>query len=250
MTTFGRQRQTKIYLDGLAGKKTIVPIHPIALEHKACRSMSKAAFAYIAGGAGTESTMEANQRAFDRWRIVPRMMVDVSHCDMGIELFGQKLSSPLLLAPIGVLEMAHRDADLAVAKAATAEHVPMIFSGQASKPMETCAAVMGECVHWFQLYWSQSDDLTLSFVARAEACGCSAIVITLDTTMLGWRTRDLDLAYLPFLRGKGIAQYISDPVFQAQIAQHASDETAETSARFSLPLLRVLWELSRSYPGT
>src|SRR5579864_3806452 len=108
MTILGRQRQTKIYLDGLAGQKTMVPIHPFALEHQARRSMSNAAFAYIAGGAGIESTMVANQHAFERWRIVPRVMIDVSHCDAGIELFGQKLSSPLLLAPIGVLEMAHR----------------------------------------------------------------------------------------------------------------------------------------------
>ncbi|MHB8627664.1 MAG: lactate 2-monooxygenase [Aggregatilineales bacterium] len=250
MTNLGRQRQTQVFLAGLSGKKPSVPTNSIALEHRARRSMSKAAFAYIAGGAGIESTVEANQRAFEQWRIVPRMLTDVSHCDTGIELFGQKLPSPFLLAPIGVLEMAHRNADLAVARAAAAEYVPMIFSSQASKPMEACAAVMSDRPRWFQLYWSQSDDLTLSFVTRAEACGCSAIVVTLDTTMLGWRSRDLDLAYLPFLRGKGIAQYTSDPVFQAQIAQRASDETAETSARFSLPLLRVLWELSRSYPGT
>jgi lactate 2-monooxygenase len=116
--------------------------------------------------------------------------------------------------------------------------------------METCAAVMGDSLRWFQLYWSQSDDLTLSFVTRAQACGCSAIVVTLDTTMLGWRSRDLDLAYLPFLRGKGIAQYTSDPIFQAQIAKPAAAESIRPSSRLSLSLLRVIWELAQSYPGT
>src|SRR5680860_1221412 len=93
----------------------------------------------------------------------------------------------------------------------------MIFSNQASKPMEACAAALGESPRWFQLYWSTSNDLVESFVRRAEACGCEAIVVTLDTTLLGWRPRDLDLAYLPFLRGKGIAQYTSDPVFRRML---------------------------------
>jgi lactate 2-monooxygenase len=97
--------------------------------------------------------------------------------------------------------------------------VPYIFSNQASVPMETCAAAMGDAPHWFQLYWSKSNELVVSFVRRAEACGCSAIVLTLDTTMLGWRPRDLDLGSLPFMQGQGIAQYTSDPVFRAQLAQ-------------------------------
>ena len=74
---------------------------------------------------------------------------------------------------------------------------------------------MGDAPRWFQLYWSTSNELVESFVSRAEACGCEAIVVTLDTTMLGWRCRDLDLAYLPFAVGKGIAQYTSDPVFRS-----------------------------------
>ena len=79
--------------------------------------------------------------------------------------------------------------------------------------METCSAEMGDSPRWFQLYWSKSNDLVASFVKRAEACGCSAIAITLDTTILGWRIQDLDIGHLPFLEGKGIAQYTSDPIF-------------------------------------
>jgi lactate 2-monooxygenase len=113
----------------------------------------------------------------------------------------------------------HRDADLAVARAAAALRVPYIFSNQASVPMETCAAAMGDAPRWFQLYWSKSDELVTSFLRRAEACGCSAIVLTLDTTMLGWRPRDLDLGSLPFMKGQGLAQYTSDPVFLAELKQ-------------------------------
>ena len=131
--------------------------------------MSRAGFAYIAGGAGAERTVAANRAAFDRWRIVPRVLRDVSARDISVTLLGRRLPAPLLLAPIGVLEMAHRHADVAVAAAASATHVPLIFSNQASRPMETCAAVMGDAPRWFQLYVSQSRDLVLSFVERADA---------------------------------------------------------------------------------
>ena len=214
----GRKRQRAIYVAGVGGQRPLVPVRPAELEQAARAAMTPEAWAYVAGGAGRESTMDANRAAFERWRIVPRVLRDVEKRDLSIELFGQRLPSPLLLCPIGVLEMAHRDADLAVAKAAAALRVPYIFSNQASVPMETCSAAMGDAPRWFQLYWSKSNELVASFVRRAEACGCSAIVLTLDTTMLGWRPRDLDLGSLPFIQGQGIAQYTSDPVFRAQLS--------------------------------
>src|SRR5439155_13214272 len=194
-------------------------------------------------GAGLESTIDANRAAFERRRIVPRMLRDVSERDTSVELFGRRLPAPFLLAPIGVLELAHAGADVAVAKAAAAEGVPMIFSSQASKPMEECAAAMGGAPRWFQLYWSTSNELVESFVQRAEACGCDAIVVTLDTTMLGWRCRDLDLAYLPFAVGKGIAQYTSDPVFRGLL------QPAKRSGPPTPKAVRSLIQATRAYPG-
>src|SRR5690242_2167132 len=170
----GPARQREIFLDGVAGRRPSPPVDAARLEERARAAMSAEAFAYVAGGAGSERTMANNRAAFDRLHIVPRVLRDVSARDSSITLFGGSLPSPLLLAPIGVLEMAHRDADLAVARAAAAERVPMIFSSQASVPMEACAAVMGDAPRWFQLYWSRSDDLVRSFVRRAEACGCGA----------------------------------------------------------------------------
>ena len=181
--------------------------------------MPEEAFAYIAGGAGTGRTMRANRDGFDAWQIVPRMLRDVSERDTSVELFGHTLGSPFVLSPIGVLEMVHAQADVAVARAAGRTGIPMTFSNQASRPMEECARALGDGPRFFQLYWSTSDELVESLVGRAEACGCSAIVVTLDTTILGWRSRDLELAYLPFLRGKGIAQYTSDPVFTRLISE-------------------------------
>src|SRR5205823_8219496 len=103
----------------------------------------------VARGAGLERTIDANRAAFDRRRIVPRMLRDVSTRDTSVELFGRRLPSPFLLAPVGVLELAHPDADLAVARAAAAEGVPMIFSNQASTPMEACAEALGDGPRWF-----------------------------------------------------------------------------------------------------
>lgn len=244
-----RLRQTQIYLAGVSGRRPRVPIDAGRLERKARRRLGADARAYIAAGAGDGRTMLANRAAFDRWRIVPRMLRDVEQRDTSVELFGRRLESPFLLAPIGVLELAHRDADLAVAGAARATGTPMIISSQASRPMEDIAAMLGDSPRWFQLYWSKSDELVESFAARAGACGCGAIVVTLDTTVLGWRPRDLDRAYLPFLRGKGIAQYTSDAAFQRLLDGPVGPSPPEQRVRPSLHALGVLLGLARAYPG-
>jgi len=210
--------------------------------------MSREAFAYTAGGAGSESTVGANRAAFDRWRIVPRVLRDVSVRDTSIELYGRRLPTPLVLSPIGVLELMHHDADLAVARAAASLGVPMILSNQASVPMERCAAAMGDTPRWFQLYWSRDDELVESLVHRAERCRCDAIVVTLDTTLLGWRTRDLELGHLPFLLGKGIAQYTSDPVFMRKLHERL-DGAAPTRGRLTLTALRSALAMARAVPG-
>jgi lactate 2-monooxygenase len=97
------------------------------------------------------------------------------------------------------------------------------------------------------MYWSKSRDLVASFAQRAEACGCTAIIVTLDTTLLGWRTRDLDLAYLPFLEGKGIAQYTSDPVFQKLMDE--PDITAAIKQKISMHSISALLKMTSAYPG-
>ena len=245
----GRERQFEVYVGGARGVLPRVPVSFDRLERAAHKAMTPEGYAYVAGGAGTEETIRANRAAFERVRIVPRMLRDVSTRATTVELFGTRLPSPVVLSPIGVLEMAHRDADVAVARAAAAEGIPMIFSNQASRPMEECAKAMGDAPRWFQLYWSTHDELVESFVGRAERCGCSAIVLTLDTTMLGWRMRDLDLAYLPFLRGKGLAQHTSDPVF-VDALQETLRQAAPPTGRITLAAIGTLWQLAGSYPGS
>jgi lactate 2-monooxygenase len=244
----GRERQFDVYVGGARGVHPRVPVSFERLQGAARKAMSAEGYAYVAGGAGTEETMRENRAAFERWRIVPRMLRDVSTRDTAVEIVGTPLPSPFVLCPIGVLEMAHRDADVAVARAAAADGIPFVFSNQASRPMEETARAMGDSPRWFQLYWSTSNDLVASLVSRAEACGCSAIVLTLDTTMLGWRVRDLDLAYLPFLRGKGIAQYTSDPVF-VDALQETLRQASPPTGRISLAAIGTLWQLAGVYPG-
>jgi lactate 2-monooxygenase len=245
----GSRRQQEIYRDGARGRKPAVPIDFARLEARARKRMSRRAFAYVAGGAGLENTIGENRHAFERWRIVPRIFHDVSERDTSVELFGRKLPTPFLLAPVGVLALAHRDGDLAAARASAAERVPMIFSNQASVAMETCAAAMGDGPRWFQLYWNTSDDVVRSFVRRAEACGCSAIVATLDTTFLGWRPRDLDLAFLPFIYGEGIAQYTSDPVFM-ELATNADVPEDAPRGRITPAMVRTFIRQARTHPGS
>jgi lactate 2-monooxygenase len=223
----GPARQGAIYLQGMTGGGTqAVPVRQDALEGAARAKLSPEAFAYIAGGAGRQATMAANLAAFDAKRIVPRMLRDVSARSLATRVLGKPRPHPILAAPIGVQELAHPDADLATARACAAVGVPLVISNQASHAMEDIAAAMGDAPRWFQLYWSKSDALVASLVRRAEACGCEAIVLTLDTTLLGWRTSDLDLGYLPFLEGRGIAQYTSDPVFRAMLGDKAGDRQA------------------------
>ncbi len=253
----GREVQSRIYRNGVFGHRPVVPVEPAALEAAAQRRMSPEAWSYVAGGAGQQQTVRANLEAFDRHRIVPRMLIDVDERDQSVELFGRRLPAPLLFAPIGVLEMAHPEAERAVARAAKALGLPMVISTQGSLPMEETAAALGDSPRWYQLYWSKDDTVVDSFIARAEAIGSDAIVVTLDTHVLGWRTHDLDLAYLPFARGEGIAQYTSDPSFRKLAEQRAAQSSALQSAapsgeptpRPTLAALKALVSMARHYPG-
>lgn len=249
MAFYAGERQQRIYSSGASGKLPTVPVDLTQLEEAAQKKIPTKAFAYIAGGAGIGQTIQNNRTAFQAYEIIPKMLRDVSVRDTSVELFGQKLPSPLLTAPVGVLEMVHKQADLAIAEANSSLGVPMIISNQASFSMEDIAAKMGDSPRWFQLYWSKSNDLVVSLLKRAEASGCSAIAVTLDTTILGWRIRDLDLAYLPFLEGKGIAQYTSDPIFQKLMDEPDDPNAAQFKPKVTMHLIKTVMQMKKNYPG-
>jgi isopentenyl diphosphate isomerase/L-lactate dehydrogenase-like FMN-dependent dehydrogenase len=228
----GLQRQMEIYQAGLSGRKPELPLAAEELELKARGVLPPEAFTYVAGGAGNDDTVRANREAYRRWRIVPRFLRDVSRRDLSVVVLGRRIPVPLMIAPIGVQSMLHADAELAVARAARSLGVPLILSTVSAKPMEAVAAAMGDVPHWFQLYWPGDRDLAASFVTRAERSGFSAIVVTLDTYLLGWRERDLQLGWLPFLHGQGLANFFTDPVFRASLPVPPEKDPVPAVRRF------------------
>jgi isopentenyl diphosphate isomerase/L-lactate dehydrogenase-like FMN-dependent dehydrogenase len=232
-TAPGLQRQLELYMAGMMQQQPSLPLAFDALEAQARSVLRPEAFDYVAGGAGAEDTMRANRTAFQRWQIVPRMLCDVSQRDLRATLFGQTLPAPVLLAPVGVLGIVHPEAEVAVAKAAAAVGLPMVLSTVASKPMEEVAAAMGPTLPWFQLYWGRNPDFTASLLQRAEAAGFRALVVTLDTKILGWRERDLQHAYLPFLYGDGLTNFFNDPVFRAALPEPPEQNPTQAILYFS-----------------
>jgi lactate 2-monooxygenase len=249
----GRARQSQIYRSGVLGHRPAVPTDFDELARRAELEMSPRGWAYVSGGAGLGATMRANRAAFDRWQLVPRMLPGHHTRDLSVELLGRKLATPLLLAPIGAAALARDDSDLATGRAAAEAGVPYVVSSQGCAPMEEVAAAMGGAPWWFQLYWSTDEELVDSFLGRAEASGAQAVVVTLDTTMLGWRPQDLNLGSLPFAQGLGIAQYTSDPRFQQVVRERVAAKAASGKAddvKVTLGAIRSLMSISREHPGS
>lgn len=223
----GIERELEIYELGLTGQRISIPVPLDALEAKAKEMLEPRAYDYVAGGAGGEMTMRANREAFYRWRIVPRMLRNVSERDLSVELLGAKLPAPVILAPVGVQGIMHADAELATARAAASLGLPFVLSTVCSRTMEQIAEAAGTGQRWFQLYWGKNPELTASMLARAERAGYSALVVTLDTSMLGWRERDLERGYLPFLFAEGVANYFTDPVFRGLLKKPPEENPAD-----------------------
>ena len=253
-TTFptgpGRIRQTEIYRAGVFGRRPAVPTNFEELERRARRSTSEIGWAYVAGGAGEGHTMRNNREAFDRWKIVPRMAHGATQRDMTVDLLGRHLDSPVLLAPVGAGQVIDPDCDLKVARAAAAVGVPYVYTNQGGTPMEQLAEAMGTANRWVQLYWSVDEPLVDSLIGRAEAIDAGALVVTLDTTILGWRPQDLNLASLPFAQGLGIGQYTSDPRFLELVAERVRRaDGPKEKTEVTLAAIKSLISITRSYPG-
>ncbi|WP_435592323.1 alpha-hydroxy-acid oxidizing protein [Nocardia sp. bgisy118] len=210
--------QNEIYLGGVGGIVPELPMTAAGLEQRAKEVLGPAEYAYVAGSASAERTAAANRAAFDRYRIVPRMLRGTTGPgarDLSVEVLGTRLAAPVLTAPIGVLELMHEGGEVIVGEVTKELGIGSVLSTAASSTIEEVGAAAGEW--WYQLYWPNDPELARSFVQRAERAGAKAIVVTVDTPTLGWRPQDLQLAHLPFLHGKGIANYLSDPVFLAKL---------------------------------
>ena len=253
MGHFG-DHQISIYVDGMIGGTTPAITTDLAsLETAAAQVLDPAPLGYIVPSAGGGSTARANVAAFERWRIVPRMLRDHATRDLSTEVLGTTMAAPVLLGPVGVQTLAHPDGELASARAATAMGLPFVQSTQADHSIEQVAEASGDGARWYQLYWPSDPELCESFLARARASGYTHLVVTLDTTMLGWRPQDLDRGYLPFLANQGIASYTTDPVFNARLEKPADEDPVGAGIAFAgvfpnpglswdqLPWLRERW---------
>lgn len=234
---FGSARQVKLYGRGAAA----VPVQVEELERRAYAAMSPTARAYAASGAGGGATLRANLAAFDAWRIVPRLLRNVAERDLGVNLFGARLAAPVVLGPVGVQSLIHPEGELPAARAAGARSLPFVLSTLSSQSLEAVAAASPACLRWYQLYWGRNPELTCSLLERAAGAGYSVVVVTLDTPMLGWRELDLDHGDLPFLRGEGLANFFTDPVFCSALPRPPLDDPRGAarawSAVFSNPAL-------------
>jgi lactate 2-monooxygenase len=210
--------QGEIYLHGLADVVPDFTTDASALEDSARQRLEPGPFWYVAGAAGTGATARANREAFDRWRIVPRMLRDATTRNLSTTVLGTSMPAPVLTAPVGVQSIVHADGELATARATAALGVPMILSTASSYTIEEVAEANGDSARWYQLYWPNDDDVTISLLRRAAAAGFTTLVVTLDTWTLAWRPHDLDASYLPFIRGIGTAIPFSDPAFRAGLA--------------------------------
>jgi isopentenyl diphosphate isomerase/L-lactate dehydrogenase-like FMN-dependent dehydrogenase len=186
--------------------------------------------------------VRANLDAFQQWRIRPRMLTGNVTRDISVEVLGLRSPAPFLLAPVGVLSIAHEEAEVGVAKASASSGVPLVLSSAATHSIEEVAAT--NAPRWFQLYWVNDREICASFVSRAEAAGYGAIVVTLDTLTLGWRPRDLRQAYLPFIKGEGCGQYFSDPVFLSRLDKTPEEDplTAAAMMLATFPNIGLVWE--------
>jgi lactate 2-monooxygenase len=246
--------QSEIYLQGLAERVPPFTTDLSRLEDTARERLLAGAFGYVAGAAGSGATHRANLAAFDRWRIVPRMLTGATDRELRTTVLGTDLAAPLLLAPVGVQSIVHPDGELATARAAAALDVPMIMSTAASHTIEEVAEANGSGPRWFQLYRPNDDAVCASILKRAATAGFSVLVVTLDTWTLGWRPTDLDRAYLPFIRGVGTAVPFSDPVFRAGLESPPEEELTAAVLRWvpmftgtdrtwdDLPFLREHWD--------
>jgi lactate 2-monooxygenase len=229
------------------------------LEAQAQTALGPDALAYIVASAGDGATVRANAEAFKDWRIVRRRRGvgksgERARPDLSTSILGTRMPAPVLFAPVGVQTLAHPDGELATARAAADMNLTYVHSTQGAYSMEEVAAASGAGPRWYQLYWPNDDELCVSFLQRARVTGYTHLVITLDTTILGWRPADLDRGYLPFLRNLGIANYTSDPVFKSRLRKPPEEDPLAAGIAFAttflnpglswdeLPLIRENWD--------
>lgn len=233
--------ESAVFQAGLHSSRPSFSFHPSDWELQAKDVLSANSWGYIHGNAGNGSTYRKNLAAFDRWSIIPRRLRASRLDQQGHEAFsntrtavlcGQALPFPVAIAPIGVQKIFNPLGEVAAARAAAQLGIPYTLSTASSTSIEDVAQAMDEAAatgeyrkptRWFQLYWPErkNDDITASLLSRAKNCGYSALFVTLDTYVLGWRPADMNHGYNPFIHPDriGVEIGLTDPVFQRRFKE-------------------------------
>ncbi len=203
---------------------------PVSLddyERLAQRVLDDNAWAYVAGGAGDELTLHWNRDAFQKYAILPRVLVKSDAPSTSFELFGRTLTHPIIVAPLAYQRLLHPHGESATALAAAAQESTMVLSTLASTTIEAAASVEGGSCRWFQLYMQERRDDTMSLVRRAEDAGYEAIVLTVDAPLSGARNREQRIGFrLP--EGVRAENLVARPA-----THQSSPDDGPTSAVFS-----------------
>ncbi|MEX1367302.1 MAG: alpha-hydroxy acid oxidase [Nannocystaceae bacterium] len=230
------------------------PINLFEYEARARAGLAGPAFDYYVSGAHDELTLRDNRAAYERLRLAYRVLVDVSERDLTTTVLGTPIEVPLLVAPTAFHRMAHPDGELATVRAAGSAGTIMILSSLSTTAVEEVVAAASGPV-WFQLYVYRDRAATEGLIARAEAAGCEAIVLTVDAPRLGRRERDVrNRFHLPqgltvanmLPAGYGAVDQVDQQLAESGLAAYFSslidpslswDDLEWLRGRTSLPLL-------------
>lgn len=187
--------ETEVYQRGLEFSRPPFSFKTDTWESSAKERMSAESQGYVVGNAGTGETARKNREAFAKWSIVPSRLVKTEGLpELSTTVLAKQHPFPIAVAPVGVQRIFNPEGELASAAAAAAESVPYIMSTASSTSIEDVAKANGNGTRWYQLYWpaNENNDITVSLLDRAKKAGFSALFVTLDTYILGWRPSDMD----------------------------------------------------------
>jgi 4-hydroxymandelate oxidase len=220
------------------------PLNLHEYEQLARERLPQMVYDYYAGGAGDEITVRENEQAWARVRLRPRVLVDVSACDLGTTVVGQPVSMPLITAPCALNALAHPEGELAVARAAAAAGIVQVLSTLSSYRMEDVATA-SEGKRWFQLYCYRDRAITRELVERAEAAGFVALCVTVDVPVPGPRERDARNRFIvpPNVRVANLAYLVLDSADGSALLKYVSDQFDPSLTWEALDWLRDLTRL-------
>jgi len=223
------------------------PFNLADYEQLARERLPRMVYDYYAGGAGDEVSVRENELAWSRVRLRPRVLVDVSACDLSTTVLGRPVAMPVLTAPCGMNVLAHPDGELAVARATAAAGIVQVLSTLSGHSLEDIASAASAAggAQWFQLYCYRDRGITRELVARAEAAGFLALCVTVDVPVLGYRERDARNRFHlpPGVRVANITQQVAEIDRGSALLQYVSEQFDPSLTWESVDWLRSITRL-------